>query len=353
MRKTLLILCATAMFSALGAGTAVASVRSTDPKTHIHVEPAVNPALPSKRDGCGGVTALRDGAQRIPIRVSTVAGQVFEVVNVCLDGMGPYPFEIDTGSALSGIDTRLATRLHMADIGSPFSSQGIGCSGTAQLVSSPAWSLAGVGLAPQPLIASIQPGLGEAGEPVGLLGSDVLSRFGAVRLDFKAQTLTVDGDEGPSTEAAGATVHGPIGPPPPDVLTHGQHGTTVPATVTFSPGQLWIAVSLRFANGPALHFVVDTGSSQSEVDSRVAADAHLKPTDLAQRQQAVCGVATAALVHSGHWSLPGLALHPQLIDSQSFGAISAGGVVGTLGSDQLQRYGWVIFDYSGGRLVLG
>ena len=29
------------------------------------------------------------------------------------------------------------------------------------------------------------------------------------------------------------------------------------------------------------------------------------------------------------------------------------GTVGLIGSDQMQRYGWVIFDYSGGRLVLG
>ena len=33
--------------------------------------------------------------------------------------------------------------------------------------------------------------------------------------------------------------------------------------------------------------------------------------------------------------------------------IAAGGTAGLLGSDQLQRFGWVIFDYRGGRLVLG
>jgi hypothetical protein len=59
------------------------------------------------------------------------------------------------------------------------------------------------------------------------------------------------------------------------------------------------------------------------------------------------------LVHSGTWSLPGVTLHPQLLGSANFGSISAGGTAGLLGSDQLKRFGWVIFDYSGGRLVLG
>ncbi len=51
--------------------------------------------------------------------------------------------------------------------------------------------------------------------------------------------------------------------------------------------------------------------------------------------------------------MPGLALHPQLIGSTNFGAISLSGTQGLLGSDQLRRYGWVILDYTGGQLVLG
>jgi hypothetical protein len=42
-----------------------------------------------------------------------------------------------------------------------------------------------------------------------------------------------------------------------------------------------------------------------------------------------------------------------LLGSVNFGPIGADGTVGLLGSDQLQRFGWVIFDYRGGRLVLG
>ena len=62
---------------------------------HIHVEPIVNFALPPASAGCGGATALGGGAERIPITVSTVAGQVAELVNVCIEGRGPYPFVLD------------------------------------------------------------------------------------------------------------------------------------------------------------------------------------------------------------------------------------------------------------------
>ena len=79
----------------------------------------------------------------------------------------------------------------------------------------------------------------------------------------------------------------------------------------------------------------------------------LQSTDLAQRQSTVCSVITVPLVHSGPWSVPGLALHPQLIGSTNFGTISLSGTQGLLGSDQLRRYGWVVLDYAGGQMVVG
>jgi hypothetical protein len=99
--------------------------------------------------------------------------------------------------------------------------------------------------------------------------------------------------------------------------------------------------------------VVDTGSSQSVVANSVARSASLAGTDRAQRQSTVCSVITVPLVHSGPWSVPGQALHPQLVGETDFGTISLTGIQGLLGSDQLTRFGWVVLDYAGGRLVLG
>ena len=141
--------------------------------------------------------------------------------------------------------------------------------------------------------------------------------------------------------------------PPPAALTQGENGTTVPLTVTPAQGDVSLGVAVRFGHGPRRDFVVDTGSSQSVVSSSVAQRQSLNSTDLEQRQSTVCSVITVPLVHSGPWSVPGLALHPQLIGSTAFGSISLSGTVGLLGSDQLLRFGWVVLDYAGGQMVLG
>jgi hypothetical protein len=331
--------------------SSMVGARVTAHHPRIHVEPIVNFALPPVSAGCGGATALGGGAERIPITVSTVAGQVAELVNVCIGGKGPYPFVIDSGAGESIIDRHLAAELDLANDGSPNGFSGVGCTGTAQPVGVKSWSVAGVALAPQTLTAATLPDFGTPGQPVGLLGSDVLSRFGAERLDFKAQTLTFPGPEG--LPPGIPNVHGPVGPPPSAVLTQGDVGTTVPLIVELTPGDISLNVSLRFGHRAAQTFIIDTGSSQSVVANSVARSDHLASTDLAQRQPTVCSTITAPLVHSGPWSIPGVKLHPQLLGAVNFGLIGADGTVGLLGSDQLQHFGWVIFDYKGGRLVVG
>ena len=127
----------------------------------------------------------------------------------------------------------------------------------------------------------------------------------------------------------------------------------MPLTVTPIPGDVSLTVTVRFTSGPRRSFVVDTGSSQSVVSTSVARADSLAGTDLAQRQATVCSVITVPLVHSGPWSVPGVPLHPELIGETNFGTISLTGTRGLLGSDQLRRYGWVVLDYAGGRMVLG
>ena len=322
------------------------------PAKPVHVEPEVNFALPPASAGCSGVTALPGGAQQVPLTVSAVAGQVAESVNVCVGGQGPYPFVLDTGAGQSTIDAHLARTLHLAPAGPSTVFAGVGCTGRAQPVSVDAWSLEGVELAPQQLTAATLPQIGGKGEPMGLLGSDVLGRFGSVRIDFAAGTLVLAGAEGPPL-SGGAPYTGPVGSGgPPLALTHGQ-GTTVPVTVTPAQGAVSLGVAVRFRGGAQRNFVVDTGSSQSVAATGVARAENLEGTNLAQRQATVCSVITVPLVHSGPWAVPRLVLHPQLIGETDFGAISGGGIEGLLGSDQLRRFGWVVFDYPSGVMVLG
>jgi hypothetical protein len=320
------------------------------PQAFVHIGPQVTFALPPASGGCAGATAHPGGGEKVPMTVSVVAGQVAESVDVCIGGQGPYPFVLDTGTVQSTIDAGFAHRLHLASAGAPSEFVGVGCTGTAQPVSVDTWSLDGIDLAAQPLSAATLPQMGGKGEPDGLLGSDVLSRFGAVRIDFDAGALILPGPEG-APLAQSSPFTGPRGPAP-AALTQGASGTSVPLTVTPTTGDVSLGVEVRFADGPRRTFVVDTGSSQSIASSAIARSQGLHGTDLAQRQATVCSVITVPLVHSGSWSVPGLSLVPQLIGATDFG-ISLSGTQGLLGSDQLLLYGWVILDYAGGQMVVG
>jgi hypothetical protein len=316
----------------------------------VRVEPEVTFALPPTGSGCAGARTLANGTTSVPLTVSTVAGQTAETTDVCIGSAGPFPFVVDSGAGQSTIDAGLAQRLHLARAGDTSEFAGVGCTSTAEPVNSGSWSLDGVPLAPQQLTAATLPQIGGKGEPVGLLGSDVLARFGAVRIDFASGALVLAKAEGAALRGS-QNETGPSGPAP-TALTGGQ-GTTVPVTVSPLTGDISLSVAVRFAGGARRSFIVDTGSSQSVVSSSVAKSESLRSTELAQRQATVCSTITVPLVHSGVWSVPGVVLAPQLLGDTGFGAIGAGGIDGLLGSDQLRRFGWVVLDYSGGRLVLG
>ena len=193
---------------ALGLAAAVSGPRPP----RVHVEPTVTFALPPARTGCGGVSGRQGGTQELPLTVSTVAGQTAESVNVCIDGKGPFPFVLDSGAGQSTIDAGLARRLHLPAAGGATTFAGVGCTGSAQPVSVGSWSVEGVALAPQQLASATLPQIGGKGEPDGLLGSDVLARFGAIRIDFVAGTLVLGGTEGPPL--SGTTRYtGPTGAP--------------------------------------------------------------------------------------------------------------------------------------------
>ncbi|HEY5386029.1 MAG TPA: aspartyl protease family protein, partial [Acidimicrobiales bacterium] len=225
------------------------------PHSQVRVEPQVTFALPPASSGCIGATALPGSAaaEKAPLTVSVVAGQVAEAVNVCIGDQGPFPFVLDTGAGQSTIDAGLAHRLHLASAGPPSEFAGVGCTGTARPVSVGDWSLDGVPLSAQQLTAATLPQMGGKGEPVGLLGSDVLSRFGAIRIDFGSGDLILPGAEG-APLAQSSPFTGPLGTVP-TALTQGEQGTTVPLTVTPAPGDVSLNVAVRFDGGRRRDFV--------------------------------------------------------------------------------------------------
>jgi Aspartyl protease len=308
--------------------------------------------LPPASAGCGGATQTPAGATSIPVTVSADGTQVAALANVCVDGQGPFPFVIDTGAAGSVIDTTLAKHLHLLRVGTPQEFAGVGCTASSVGVKVDTWSVGGLSLSSQTLSSASVPGFGGPREPDGLVGSDVWSRFSAMRLDFTHQTIEVPGEEGPAPTTPVITKE-PGSTPVPPSLVSGTVGTVAPMRVEEVEGQVLITTTVRFGSHRALQFVPDTGDSQSVVNRSTSRSLGLTPSNVAARQTTVCSTITVPLVHSGRWSASGAVLTPQLIGSTNLGVVSAGGLNGLLGADQMSRFGSVIFDYGGGRLVLG
>jgi predicted aspartyl protease len=115
-------------------------------------------------------------------------GETLALARVIVHGRA-LPFLIDTGSSKTLVDTALARKLHLKTVGKPIKVTGVGCSETARKVRLRGWSIGG-----QPLpniIATSSNIAGADGRAFGLLGSDVLSHFGAIGIDYAHGQLTL------------------------------------------------------------------------------------------------------------------------------------------------------------------
>ncbi len=336
-----LLLAATLLLTACGNGSS------------IHVLGTRKFALPPRTSGCSGVSALAGGGFRVPITVSSVGSEVEALVNVCVDGQGPFPFVIDTGASASAIDLGVARRLHLPKLGAPVRYAGIGCSGITRLEGLTTWSMAGLPLAAQPVAAQTIPGWGGAGEPVGLLGADVLSRFGALRFDFAARTMTLPGIEGPAPNGP-SVVTGPLARPIPSELTSGPPGSISGLRVTERPDYALATTVVHFrGGGEGVVFDVDTGASRSVVESSLTRQLDLTHTALLGEMRTACSTVTVPLVQSGPWSLSNVQLPPTMLRSTDLGALGLRGIDGLLGLDALSRFDYAIIDFKGATLALG
>ncbi len=176
--------------------TAVGSSRQIEPSGCALSQPAV---------GRPSVLAVRI------VRIDTGAAVL---VNACIDGAGPFPFVIDSGSSFSVIDKQLSRRFNLHQVGAPEQAVGIACSGAVVPEQLPSWSVGGLALRPQVVFNASLPNL-EPNQPLaGVIGSDVLSRFGSIRIDYQARTVSLGAAESASPTANGV-VRGPTSTPTP------------------------------------------------------------------------------------------------------------------------------------------
>jgi hypothetical protein len=141
------------------------------------------------------------GEQTVKIAVVATSAkptrQALALVPVYIDGHGPFPFALDTGASRSLIAAGLAHILHLADRGSGGMLQGVAGAAASENFAVGSWRAGGITLPPS-LIAAIgspsaaTPHSGATKGPVGLLGSDVLSRYGKIAIDYDKGLLVLD-----------------------------------------------------------------------------------------------------------------------------------------------------------------
>jgi predicted aspartyl protease len=120
-------------------------------------------------------------------------GSVLALAPVFINGQGPFPFALDTGASVSLIDRELAGQLGLPIAGTPREVTGITGAEEAELVRVDQWQVGEVGL---PAAMGVTVNLPEPSRGVGLqglLGSDILSEFGVITVDYRRGILILGG----------------------------------------------------------------------------------------------------------------------------------------------------------------
>jgi predicted aspartyl protease len=141
--------------------------------------------------GGGGTEAATtgagsSGAHRHTVRMKVVhhGDATLALVPVTIHGKGPFAFLLDTGSSTSSIDRDVAQRLGLQKTGRTQTVRGVVSKTKVPLLRIDDWKLGNAPLG-QDIVAAIKIST-RAGSPVdGLLGSDELSDFGSVTVDYK------------------------------------------------------------------------------------------------------------------------------------------------------------------------
>jgi predicted aspartyl protease len=140
------------------------------------------------RLGAGAVDLSSGTATTVAVKVVTSHGAVLAVAPVRLQGGGPFAFIVDSGAAMSVVDTAVARRLGL-QVQSGGQASGVSCQTDTGTVRISRWAVGNVALPGSTLTTVDLPGSRKGQGLQGLLGSDRLSTFGAVALDYTHQKL--------------------------------------------------------------------------------------------------------------------------------------------------------------------
>jgi predicted aspartyl protease len=146
--------------------------------------------------GCG--SASKAESSEVPkdslfvaIKVLKHGKQVLAVVPVKIDGHGPYSFAIDTGASTSLVDSQVAKELRVPTTGTKQRIAGIASVSKVSSIKVKQWSVGNVTLPATSLVEANLPFGNASGGVQGLLGSDMLSQFDIVTIDYDNSRLVL------------------------------------------------------------------------------------------------------------------------------------------------------------------
>lgn len=134
---------------------------------------------------------LPEGPETVELRVLEGAGgSVLVLIPVTIEGEGPFLFALDTGASQTLLDSSLVEELGLEVTGEVGPVTGIVGAATADEVQIESWSIGNVSLPPSTAVG-LEMTAGSSGnvEFRGLLGADILRRFGVVTLHFEREEL--------------------------------------------------------------------------------------------------------------------------------------------------------------------
>jgi aspartyl protease len=143
--------------------------------------------------GCGGSSSSAPptlhGQLLVNIKVIKHGGQVLALVPVTINGKGPYAFALDTGASQSLVDSQVAHALRVPVTGAKTRIAGVASISKVRAIRVRHWKVGKVTLPPTTVVEANLP-FGNATSGVqGLLGSDMLSDFDVVTIDYAHSRL--------------------------------------------------------------------------------------------------------------------------------------------------------------------
>jgi predicted aspartyl protease len=142
--------------------------------------------------GAAGAQATSTTAPKdlvVGLTVIKQGKQVIALVPVTINGKGPFTFALDTGASRSLMDSAVAKRLQVPKKGTAGKVAGVNAVSKASLVKVTTWKVGQIKLPPTTIVSMNLP-LGNAYAGIqGLLGSDMLSGFDVVTIDYVKKQL--------------------------------------------------------------------------------------------------------------------------------------------------------------------